>query len=69
MKRTVVDTNVLKSDKLREYLADSSNLAVFAEFAIIETLKMREPKSISDQLKIVAEHASRVLTNRAKKRS
>jgi hypothetical protein len=61
VKRTVVDTNYLKSEELREHLSDPNNFAVIPDFAMMETLKMGDAKAISDQLQIVAEHPTQVL--------
>jgi hypothetical protein len=59
--RKVVDTNFLKSDKLREYLADSTNIAVIPDFAVKETLKGRDPSSIYRQFQGLAEYPSQVI--------
>jgi hypothetical protein len=59
--RKVVDTNFLKSDQLQDYFADPANFAVLPDFAIMETLKLRDPVSIARQLQIAAEHPERVI--------
>jgi hypothetical protein len=59
--RKVVDTNFLKSDKLREYLADLVNIAVIPDFAVSETLKGRDPTSIYSQFQTLAEHPKQVI--------
>jgi hypothetical protein len=59
--RKVVDTNFLKSDQLPAYLADPANHAVVADFAFMETLKLRDLASISNQLKTLAEHPKQVI--------
>ncbi len=60
LKRMVVDTNCLRSDELKEYLSDPSNVAVIPDFAVLETLKIGDPKGISDQLALSAERPSQV---------
>ncbi|WP_128963034.1 hypothetical protein [Bradyrhizobium guangzhouense] len=60
MKRVVVDTNSLKSDELKEYLSDPTNVAVLPDFAILETLKIGDAKGISDQLAVCAERPKQV---------
>ena len=60
MKRTVVDTNCLKSDELKEYLSDPSNTVVIPDFAVLETLKIANAKGISDQLALPAERSTQV---------
>ena len=59
--RKVIDTNFLKSDKLREYLSDPENLAVIPDFVVMETLKGGDPSSICNQFKILAEHPKQVI--------
>ncbi|MEZ2142256.1 hypothetical protein AAE026_08110 [Bradyrhizobium sp. DN5] len=60
MKRIVIDTNSLKSDELKEYLSESTNVAVIPDFAILETLKIGDATGISDQLAICAERAKQI---------
>jgi hypothetical protein len=59
--RKVIDTNFLKSDKLREYLSDPTNFAVIPDFAIMETLKGGDPVSIFEQFQALAEHPNQVI--------
>ncbi|MET4232651.1 hypothetical protein ABIA85_005940 [Bradyrhizobium sp. LA6.10] len=56
----VIDTNGLKSDELKEYLSDPSNVAVLPDFAILETLKIGDAKGISDQLATCAERPKQI---------
>jgi len=59
--RKVIDTNFLKSDKLREYLSDPANVAVIPDFVVMETLNGRDPASICDQFKVLAENPKQVI--------
>lgn len=59
--RKVVDTNFLKSEQLQEYLADPVTFAVVPDFAIMETLKLRDPAAILSQLKGLAERPTQVI--------
>jgi hypothetical protein len=59
--RKVIDTNFLKSEKLREYLSDPSNVAVVPDFVVMETLAGRDPTSICQQFKVLAEHPKQVI--------
>lgn len=59
--RKVVDTNFLKSEKLREYLSDPTNVAVVPDFVVMETLAGRDPASICNQFQILAEHPKQVV--------
>lgn len=59
--RKVVDTNYMKSPELREYLSDPANSAVIPDFAIMETLRGRDPGSILQQVEILSEHPKQVL--------
>jgi hypothetical protein len=52
--RKVIDTNFLKDAQLQEYLGDPANFAVVPDFAAMETLKLRDPAAISDQLNTLA---------------
>src|ERR1700691_5180204 len=58
--RKVIDTNFLKSEKLREYLSDPTNVAIVPDFVVMETLAGRDPTSICEQFKILAEHPEQV---------
>lgn len=55
-----MDTSSLKSDELREYLSESTNVAVIPDFAILETLKIGDAKGISEQLAICAERTKQI---------
>lgn len=59
--RKVIDTNLLKSDKLREFLADPANVAVIPDYVVIETLAGRDPASICESFKILGEHPNQVV--------
>jgi hypothetical protein len=59
--RKVIDTNFLNSEQSREYLADPANFVVLPDFAVMETLKPREPAAIPDQLKPLAERPNQVI--------
>jgi hypothetical protein len=59
--RKVVDTNFLKSEQLQEYLGDPANFAVLPDFAMMETLKLRDATAISGQLKSLAERPKQVI--------
>jgi hypothetical protein len=58
--RKIIDTNFLKSDKLQEFLSDPGNLVIVPDYVMMERLAGRDPKSICDQLKILAEHPNQV---------
>src|SRR5258706_13525979 len=59
--RKVIDTNFLKSEELREYLSDPTNIAVVPDFVVMETLAGRDPTSICQQFQILAEHPKQVI--------
>jgi hypothetical protein len=59
--RKVIDTNLLKSEKLREYLSDPANIAIIPDFVVMETLAGRDPAMICEQFKILTEHPKQVL--------
>ena len=59
--RKVIDTNFLKSEKLREYLSDPANIAVVPDFVVMETLAGRDPASICEQFRILSEHPKQVV--------
>jgi hypothetical protein len=59
--RKIIDTSFLKTDELREYLANSANFAVIPDFAIMETLKGGDPPSVARQVQILAEHPKQVI--------
>jgi hypothetical protein len=59
--RMVIDTNFLKSEKLREYLSDPANVAVIPDFVVMETLAGRDPTSICQQFQILAKHPKQVV--------
>lgn len=59
--RKVIDTNFLKSEDLRQFLSDPANVAVVPDFVVMETLAGRDPTSICQQFKILAEHPKQVI--------
>jgi hypothetical protein len=59
--RKVKDTNLLKSEKLREFLSDPANVAVIPDYVVMERLAGRDPASICENFKIVAEHPKQVV--------
>jgi hypothetical protein len=59
--RKVIDTNLLKSEKLREFLSDPANTAVIPDYVVMETLAGRNPASICENFKILAEHPKQVV--------
>ncbi|WP_316168411.1 MULTISPECIES: hypothetical protein [unclassified Bradyrhizobium] len=58
--RKIVDTNYLKSDKLREYLSDPANIAVVPDYVMVEALASGDPESICERFKILSEYPNQV---------
>ncbi|MGY4473999.1 hypothetical protein [Bradyrhizobium sp. USDA 3364] len=58
--RKLVDTNYLKSEKLREYLSDPANIAVIPDYVMMEALASGDAASICERFKILAEHPDQV---------
>jgi hypothetical protein len=59
--RKVIDTNSLKSDQLKEYLADPSDVAVLPDYVIMEALKPRDPAAIAQLFQTQSEHPKQVI--------
>ncbi|WP_342724673.1 hypothetical protein AAFG07_37695 [Bradyrhizobium sp. B097] len=58
--RKLVDTNYLKSEKLREYLADPANIVVIPDYVMMEALASGDAASICERFKILAEYPDQV---------
>jgi hypothetical protein len=59
--RKVVDTNFLKSDELRTYLAEPSNFAVLTDYTLAEVLQGDSAASIYKSMEILAEHPAQII--------
>ncbi|QQN66751.1 hypothetical protein JIR23_14220 [Bradyrhizobium diazoefficiens] len=59
--RKVVDTNSLKSDELKGYLADAANVAVLPDFVIMEALKPRDPALVAQQFQLLSERPKQIV--------
>src|SRR5438128_5799011 len=62
MPRMVVDTNCLRNETLRDYLAQSaSNIAVVTPFVEMEMLKGDAPVTVFESTSILAAHPKQVV--------
>jgi hypothetical protein len=60
--RKVVDSNFLRSDALKAYLAESTdNYVVLTDYAAMEAYKGEMPASIYASMEILAQHPKQVI--------
>jgi hypothetical protein len=59
--RKVVDTNFLKCEELRAYLAEPSNFAVVTDYTVMEVLQGDSPASIYKSMEILTEYPKQVI--------